>query len=832
MLKSSFIKKLIFAVGLFSLVFIFSSGTAFAIDSSSFELNRDSGYRLSEKTDLLSPKDFYSRKITGDYINQYGIGDGRVNVIYQHTPGTDYSQDRLIGVIIAGESSSVGGVPFTQPDKAYLLKPGITVTKSDSANLQQAIDSIGGVGTYKSILANDVRANAITTAQNKIDQLQQDINNGKYKTPEELAAAKAELENLKKLQSSVKGKQGADINRTANEATDSEAIYCLDFRLNSGRPAVNLPGCAAGLGQILLQISAWVLWLAAQFFEFSLSYGLNFKDLLDKTKLVEIGWKIFRDIANITFIFVLLFISINMIIGSNAFGAKSLLAKVLITAVLINFSLFITKAVVDVSNIMALQFYGKMSGDGGGTIGDGKGLGTGIAAQFMEGLNLETVYNAGNSQNADVVGGKNLSAWTLMIIGFAGSVLILVTAFVFAAGALLFVFRTGILMILMILSPLAFVAGALPNLGGYSSMWWKKLFNQAFFAPIYMAIIYVVLAVVGGDYSSGQFGVSGTGANPQNFADLFTGNGTTVTLLFQFTMLIFFMCSALVIASQLGAYGAKTAISTGKSIRDWGYNKTAGAVARGTVGSLSYRVANSGMARAYAGTAVGKLFGGGAILRGADKISKTGFGLKSQSFADRKKDLLDRDNATVKLIEGRTVRRGWAESDKDYSDRKKKIEANDKTRADKFLGIREKADGTGKETYGFLGVSRASRDARQAAIGGRLKVKKTAAVVAKDSLTSLLGEEAYDNEKGWNHEKINPAGNSHLAKLQREINTVKEDFLTTPDAQKDEKDLLKLKLESLQERQNKMLDRIETLIEKQKVEEADIVGAIKDSNKK
>lgn len=790
-------------------------------------------FKPAEKGNIqMRDKGTYTDIETGYYLISSGK-DGFM-ATYKVGPSGDHSDDDLVAIHMPDGTNKTKVFYIKDPENTIIPKSSpaeknaLAYFTGDPEAVKKLVYSDSGAveqtGQRAEQLANQIRdvESQINELENKEGRTDED--DAKLaQLQEQDAKLRDEFNaNAEKGESQVQTKMAQD---KANTPSASD-VYCLDF-FTKKRPTFNPTGCAAMIGQKLLQVSAWILWLAAQFFDLSLNWGLNFKEhVLDKSTLVDVGWKIFRDLSNIFFIFVLLLIAIGTIIGTDIYGTKSLLAKVIFAAIIINFSLFITKAIVDMSNIMALQFYGQMRGGGGGEVGDGKGLGHGIAAAFMEGLNLETVYSAGNSQDADVVGRKDLSAWNLMIIGFAGSVLILVTAFVFFAGAILFIIRTGVLMILMVTSPIAFAFSAIPNGKGISDKWWKTLNGQALFAPVYMAITYLVVAVISGNYGSGGFGA--LSKDTATFAELFSGNENTVSLLFQFGMIIFFMVASLIIATQIGAYGGKKALSIGKDLRDWGYNKTVGAVGRATIGNLGYRIANNGMVRAYAGSFVGRTLGGGALLRGGEKLSKQTFGLGSQSFADKKKAIGDELTSTAKLIENRDIRRGIGESDAKFAERKEKIEKNDKARADSFLGITRDADGKAS-TKGILGLTRASRDARKAAIASRIKATKKAKTkqsVAEDSLTKILGEKKKDEK--WDIDAPKPG--SKLALLREQINTAETNFKNASVG--DEKEIAAKKLDSANERENKLLDRIEHLIEQSEIEEQDVVGAIKDSNKK
>jgi hypothetical protein len=442
----------------------------------------------------------------GTYINSTGE-DGYM-ALYKKGPKGDYSDDDLIGIYTPAEkqTSTKDGktYTFTKANFYSLKNPeSIHIPKGSPAEANALAYFTKDANAKNNLVNADGGAAAGTQAEIKNNQTEIETLTAKKNAGTITPAEQKQLDKLTARQESLKQTLAAQTKSAqAQQTRQSGGIQCIYYASEDWVvPTIDIKGCIAIVGNALLQLSAWILWAAAKVFDFSLTYGLNFKSILDNSKLVTIGWAIFRDIANIFFIFVMLFVSINIIIGSSSYGSKSLIAKVIVAAILINFSLFFTKAIVDVSNIMALQFYGKMRGDGGGTIGDGRGLGNGIAAAFMKGLKLETVY--GKSGNGDGTGvAESLNATNMITVGFAGSALILTTAFVFFAGAILFIIRTGILIILMILSPLAFAAGAIPGASGYSSKWWSQLFNQALFAPIYLAIIYVVVAVVSFSSSS------------------------------------------------------------------------------------------------------------------------------------------------------------------------------------------------------------------------------------------------------------------------------------------------------------------------------------------
>src|SRR3989344_1800408 len=63
------------------------------------------------------------------------------------------------------------------------------------------------------------------------------------------------------------------------------------------------------------------------------------------------GWTVARDVANIAFLFILIFIAITIILKADSSGTTQTLAFVIVMALLVNFSFFLTRVVIDAGNI-------------------------------------------------------------------------------------------------------------------------------------------------------------------------------------------------------------------------------------------------------------------------------------------------------------------------------------------------------------------------------------------------------------------------------------------------------------------------------------------------
>ncbi|OGL75013.1 hypothetical protein A3F52_01370 [Candidatus Uhrbacteria bacterium RIFCSPHIGHO2_12_FULL_47_11] len=91
----------------------------------------------------------------------------------------------------------------------------------------------------------------------------------------------------------------------------------------------------------------------------------KYNDFVNSLAVVN-GWVIVRDIANMFFIVVLLIIAFGTILGQEEYHYKKLLPKMLILAVLVNFSRTIVGVMIDFSQVIMLTFVNGYQAAAGG----------------------------------------------------------------------------------------------------------------------------------------------------------------------------------------------------------------------------------------------------------------------------------------------------------------------------------------------------------------------------------------------------------------------------------------------------------------------------------
>lgn len=357
---------------------------------------------------------------------------------------------------------------------------------------------------------------------------------------------------------------------------------------------VNLFGFFLSLGGIVLNyaINTFVIGFGTQFSD----NGIGF--------IVDQSWATLRDLFNIVFIFGLVAIGFKMILRVNDSNSKRWLVMLILAALLVNFSLFISKFIVDFSNIVAVE----MINEGMQTqTADGRRVfrpdpdGVNVSGSMSDMLKLPTTFSA---QSAETNPGKK--TWGLI---FGTMIIYIVGTFVFLSAGILLIIRAAVLIVLMIASPFLFIGMVFPSLQGSASKLWKMLLTRSFFAPIYITFLYITLKVAG-DYMSSVSGSTNYGAAFNSDGTAGADSATIGATFGPFIIITALLMISLVAAQRIGVEGGATAVKMGKSAMGYGRKQLGrgaargtGALARNTIGRAAHNAANSerGLQRASGG---------------------------------------------------------------------------------------------------------------------------------------------------------------------------------------------------------------------------------------
>lgn len=353
---------------------------------------------------------------------------------------------------------------------------------------------------------------------------------------------------------------------------------------------------ATKFANFLIWISGSFLWLGGKLLDASIQFNVCDSKTLMGTAAVSQGWLIARNIANFFFIFILLYIAISIILNIGE-SQKKLVVWVVIIALIINFSAVFTRFVIDVSNVFAYQFYSSIVG-GEDPCTTETSNASGITANYMTALNLQS-YAVEESSDKSLYQGTTGTAGT-MVAGIMTAIFIMVTAWSFIVAAILMIIRSAVLMILIVLSPIAFIGCILPQTKKVMSQWWGALASQAFFAPVYLFFAYVSLTLTKGTVALFQ---------QETFA---SGTEQLFKIFMQYSLFIAIIVFGLVQAKKMSSAGAGAVQGRVLKSLDWMRGQATGAVGRNTVGRVGRMIADSDKVKrgaSGAGGVMGKVMG-------------------------------------------------------------------------------------------------------------------------------------------------------------------------------------------------------------------------------
>ncbi len=263
------------------------------------------------------------------------------------------------------------------------------------------------------------------------------------------------------------------------------------------------------------------------------------------------AWSTMRNIANVAFVIAFLIIIFSQItsVGITNYGIKKLLPRIIIAAILVNLSYYICQIAVDLSNILGFSLKGFLAG-----------LAPAAAANPGAGTSLGS-----GSDWTSIIGG------TIVLVGGAiawGSLSIAVPALLAALVAIIMtlfilVARQAIIIILIVISPLAFVAFLLPNTVTWFNKWKDTLVTMLMLFPI-VAVVFgastFASIILGQVFSSSD----------SDSQHPFLGSIVSATML----VVPLFTVPGLLKKSIDGVGGIGTKLSgLGSNFSDWGGNK-------------------------------------------------------------------------------------------------------------------------------------------------------------------------------------------------------------------------------------------------------------------
>ena len=330
------------------------------------------------------------------------------------------------------------------------------------------------------------------------------------------------------------------------------------------------------IGEIIARMFAWLLYYVAVGLGWILMLIVSvmlkiatYNNFL-REGMVQTGWQIVRDICNNFFIILLLITAISTMLRQGEFKDwRGMLPKILVAAVVINFSLLMCGIFIDVSQIFTLTFASPLNSITGYNV-------ILAAMGIPSGMQLSKLLSAKENSLETT---SRVDPIDLIAALFYAIVTTFVTIVVIIAVTVILAYRIVWLWFLIILSPLPILLQIFKKGANYASQWWSEFTKYLIVGPVVMFFLYLSFMAMG------QMDNTGYGGNSSNILNVDTGkwegeatigNNSNVTVtagsdtvslsnaaspdgLINFLVIVGLMVGSLIMAQKMGVGGSKFA---------------------------------------------------------------------------------------------------------------------------------------------------------------------------------------------------------------------------------------------------------------------------------
>lgn len=369
------------------------------------------------------------------------------------------------------------------------------------------------------------------------------------KNPEEIATATENTQLLKNELSKTLSEAGTALKN--EQVINDASCYTIEGGLFIGNCVIRIAGW---IGNLVTSIFGVLLWVSSSLFDMSIFLSIDSIKNWFQKDAVDSAWKMSRDFANIFFVFVLLYISIGTLFEFKGIGdPKKIITNVVIIALLVNFSGFFVRTIIDSSNIIAYEFYQSLPGEN-----DANELPRSIGTNLIQKLSLTEYFvspQGADKKFADAPKIYQLSFVSIVAATMGNALIILATSFVLLVAAIMFIIRTVVLLFLYIISPIAITSFIIPQAYNFNFLkkWSQSLIKNAFFAPAFLIPLYLVTLILG---EGGISSIAGVDTSSAGNGWGIVGKGSLLLVMVDI-LLLGLIISCLFIAQKIGVIGSE-----------------------------------------------------------------------------------------------------------------------------------------------------------------------------------------------------------------------------------------------------------------------------------
>lgn len=302
------------------------------------------------------------------------------------------------------------------------------------------------------------------------------------------------------------------------------------------------------LMSIILRALGSVLSSIMNFFQWLLSFSIGFYNV----GVVDAGWKIMRDFANMFFIVALIIMAFATIFNTSKYSFGQLVGRFVVAAVMMNFSLVLCKFVLQFSDVISNVFLTAL-GDVSGQLGQGLG-GLAFLVPGAKGGLLSTA-------------GSYFSAAFTSVTSFFFSIIFVVILIISMGAAAGFIFvRIPILWYIMIFSPIAVILSIFPGTKKSFDKWLDNFLGWAFYLPVFLFYLYF------GMYFVSQMPALLSGIGASSAGAVYFGS-IPFQVAFTYFLACFFILSGVKLAGKVSFIASASVVENSQKPFKWASEK-------------------------------------------------------------------------------------------------------------------------------------------------------------------------------------------------------------------------------------------------------------------
>ncbi len=391
---------------------------------------------------------------------------------------------------------------------------------------------------------------------------------------------------------------------------------------------------AVGLGSAVAYVGAYVLNISSFLSLNSAAYALDF---------ISNSWTSVRNLANMAFIFILIYIAFTIMLRAETTNTIKTLAWVIAIALIVNFSFLLTRVVIDTGNIIAVQFYNNIPStthtDLTGQCQSWAFLCNAtsgykdLTAGIMQAVQVQKLFEPATLKVITNQGGFLQNVIVLSFLYISVGVVFWTLFTVFISVGIKFLVRIVLLWFAIIFSPLALVARTVKKTESYYYLWQDMLIKNAFYPAFFFFIFDILSKItqdVAGNITQNTLNTAASVAGAQN-VDIKVLAGDVGTLLIRIFFISVVIYVGMKFADKAGTYGAGLA----RRATNFSSNAIFGATGFGLRNTLGY--AGNRFTKSQVGKSIGANGGavGRTLLRTANVLGNSSLDLRNVGTARR-----------------------------------------------------------------------------------------------------------------------------------------------------------------------------------------------------